>query len=58
MVVGVHGASFLSAQFPATVVQSFVEGFVIALSLIPMEFHVMLRMLFSTYLVMKINAHV
>lgn len=56
--VGVHGASFLSAQFPATVVQSSVEGFVIALSLIPMEFHVMLRMLFSTYLVMKINVHV
>lgn len=58
MVVGVHGASFLSAQFPATVVQSSVIGFVIAPSLIPMEFHAICQMLHSTYLVMKKNVHV
>lgn len=58
MVVGVHGASFLSAQFPATVVQGSGKGFVIALNLIPMEFRVMWRMLPSTYLVMRKNVHV
>lgn len=58
MAAGVHGTSFLSAQFPATVGQSFVKGPVIALGLIPMEFHAMFRMLSSAYLVMKKNVHV
>lgn len=58
MVVGVHGASFLSAQFPAMVVQSSVKGLVIALSLVPMDFHAMFLMLPSMYLVMKKNVHV
>lgn len=58
MAVGVHGTSFLSVQFPATVVQSSVSGFVIALPQIPMGLHAMSQMLSSAYSAMKKYVHV